>query len=82
MRGAAWVGDDGFHIAQIGGDGHQLCAVYHGERIGAAVRHRLADDIKSQDRSTHARLLRHGQRMLRVTGQTREIDLGDFGMVF
>ena len=60
------MGDDGFHITQIRGDGHQLRTVDDGECIAAAVRLVGTHHIKRQDGATFARLLRHGQCVLLV----------------
>src|SRR5437868_3806570 len=39
MRGAGWVSNGGFHIAEIGGDRHQLRRIDEGPRAFTTARH-------------------------------------------
>ena len=74
MRGASGVGDDGFDIAQIGGDRQNFGLVDDRKSVGAQFLGRAALDGKAQHRAAqafaHGVLLAHGQRVLRVAGQT------------
>ena len=75
------MGDDGFHIAQIGSDGHQLRVVNHRECIAAAMLRVGTDHIKRQHRTAHGGLLLHRQGMLWMRWQAREMHFRHLGML-
>src|SRR5437868_15246480 len=65
MRGAGWVSNGGFHIAEIGGDRHQLRRIDEGPRAFTTARH-----VEGQY-PAESRLLATRERMLRMGFEPR-----------